>query len=347
MTSWMRSWVIVTLCSRLSRNWATLLSRPLVGGGGAFFGFALAALLFSLSVSPLSLCFRFRFHVARLFSCGSFFRFRFRFGFRFFRFARFFSRPSRLPPGSVFPCSAPTISAPQAAWLRNRESRLDRSVVGEAQGAVLERQLAPLGRPGGRRLDQLEAARQQVVDRPRTVRRGQPELDLASRAKTSGSSAGRRLRSPPKSSGASPAHSVAARAASRTSSVASFGRSLVACRLAMQTPEAVRVKAIERRSGSPSWIASSRRSAIPPRRPGTRTRVRFEPPSLEAIRSGFWRASSSRSGASELREVSARCHSAPQAAASGSAKRGGHSCSRATSQARRRAASRTRRSGRG
>ena len=74
------------------------------------------------------------------------------------------------------------------------------------------------------------------------------------------------------------------------------------------------MKAIERRSGSPSWIASSRRSAIPPSRPGTRTRVRFEPPSPEAIRSGFWRASSARSGPSELREVSTRCHSAPQAA---------------------------------
>ncbi|MBA3865403.1 MAG: ornithine carbamoyltransferase [Solirubrobacterales bacterium] len=101
----------------------------------------------------------------------------------------------------------------------------------------------------------------------------------------------------------------------------------------MQRPEAVRVKAIERRSGRPSWISSSRRSAIPPSRPGTRIRVRLEPPSPEAIRSGFWRARSSRTGPSALREVRTRCHSAPQAAASGSAKRGGVSCSRATSQA--------------
>ena len=228
-------------------------------------------------------------------------------------------------------CSS-TISVPQR-WLGSGEPRLDRGVVGEAQGAPVERQLAPLRRPGGRRLEHLEAAARAGGRSPSAPVGAARPKSSRSRSKTPGRSAGRRLRSPPKISGASPAHSVAARAARSTSSLASSGRSLVACRLAMQTPEAVRVKAIARRSGAPSWIASSRRSAIPPSRPGTRTRVRFEPPSPEAIRSGFWRASSARSGPSELREVSTRWHSAAQARASGAAKRGGHSCSRATSQA--------------
>src|SRR5260221_10802894 len=77
----------------------------------------------------------------------------------------------------------------------------------------------------------------------------------------------------------------------------------------------------------------ARRAAMPPSRPGTRTRVRLEPPSPEAIRSGFWRASSPRSAPSEWRDVSPRCASAGRAGAGGAAKRGGHSCSRATSQA--------------
>ncbi len=107
--------------------------------------------------------------------------------------------------------------------------------------------------------------------------------------------------------------------------------SLVAWRLATQTPAAVRVKAIARRSGRPSWIAISRRSTIPPRAPDARTRVRFEPPSPEAIRSGLIAAARRRSGASEFLEVSTRWPSAPAARARGSAKRGGHSCSSATS----------------
>src|SRR6185295_14536131 len=62
-----------------------------------------------------------------------------------------------------------------------------------------------------------------------------------------------------------------------------------------------------------------------------RTRTRFDPPSPEAIRSGLSWAARERSRPKELREVSTRCASARQARASGSAKRGGHSCSRATS----------------
>ena len=105
---------------------------------------------------------------------------------------------------------------------------------------------------------------EQVVDRAGRGRGGEAEA-LAQLVEDGGSSAGRRLRSPPKSSGASPAHSVAG--SRREQHVrrrpARAGRwSRAGWR--RRAPEAVRVKAIARRSGSPSWIASSRRSAIPP-----------------------------------------------------------------------------------
>src|SRR5665811_1478392 len=66
-------------------------------------------------------------------------------------------------------------------------------------------------------------------------------------------------------------------------------------------------------------------------RQALRTRVRFEPPSAEAIRSGLRRAARARRAPSELREVRTPCGSASQAAASRPHQRGGHSCSSARS----------------
>ena len=81
----------------------------------------------------------------------------------------------------------------------------------------------------------------------------------------------------------------------------------------VQVRDAVLTLGVPARSGrSPSPGApgtarvaglSSRRSASAPAPP--RTRMTFEPPSLEAIRSGFRRASAERTVASELREVRA------------------------------------------
>src|SRR3982751_6090847 len=50
------------------------------------------------------------------------------------------------------------MSIPQRSWLCDGESRLHRRVVGEPQGAAVERQLAALGGPPGRRLEGLQAA---------------------------------------------------------------------------------------------------------------------------------------------------------------------------------------------
>ena len=70
----------------------------------------------------------------------------------------------------------PTISIPQEVWLGGKETCLHGRVVGEPQRASVERQLALLGGPLGRRLQHLEAAAEDVVDRLRGGRRRQPEL---------------------------------------------------------------------------------------------------------------------------------------------------------------------------
>jgi len=55
-----------------------------------------------------------------------------------------------------------TISFP---LVRSRERRFHRGVIGESQGQTVATDLAPLGRPAPRPLDDLEVAREQVVDR--------------------------------------------------------------------------------------------------------------------------------------------------------------------------------------
>jgi hypothetical protein len=82
-----------------------------------------------------------------------------------------------------------------------------------------------------------------------------------------------------------------------------------------------------RRSGRRASVIS-RVSAIAH---GGRTSNWFDPPSLEAIRSGFHRAIAARAQASELREVSTDSPAAPHACASGRNQRGGASCNSATS----------------
>ena len=142
-----------------------------------------------------------------------------------------------------------------------RESRTSPRPGRGRRGAGQGRRVAPRGAPAAtvRRLDDLQAARQQVVDRAGRGRRRRGRSARAARRTPRGSPAGRRLRSPPKSSGASPAHSVAARAARSTSSV---GQSRAGgWRAGVQVGDAelraaaarraTRVKAIARRSERP------------------------------------------------------------------------------------------------
>ncbi len=62
-----------------------------------------------------------------------------------------------------------------------------------------------------------------------------------------------------------------------------------------------------------------------------RARIWFEPPSFEAIRSGFHSASRLRTNAPKFREVSADEPEAPAAVASERSQYGGASCRKATS----------------
>src|ERR1044072_540324 len=265
-----------------------------------------------------------------------FFRRRFfgaRLGFGFFRcfFAGWFFRGHRVLPPSLcagggvdyriprpYPAGGRAKRAVTGAWSESRSARPSwsssrRSGGHWAGGSTVSSPLT----------SRWSIARGAVVPaRPKRSR---------SCSKSAGSRAGRRLKSPAKSSGAPCVPSLAIRAASNTSSTASAGWWAEACRLATQMPWPGRVKAIARGSGLPSWIAISPRAGFPRRAPSGRTRVRFEPPSPEAIRSGLRRAARVRSGPNELREVSTRCASAGQARASDAAKRGGHSCSSATS----------------
>ncbi len=159
---------------------------------------------------------------------------------------------------------------------------------------------------------------------------------LSSRSKTAALECARRFRSPPNMSALAPAHATAVSAARLTSSSGQIrGAACEACRLATQMSESRRVNAIVRRSG---WRrsrgtglgrrTSSRRSAIL----SERTRVTFDPPSPDLIRSGLRRAIAVRSHGRLFRAVRARWNSASQSRARGAAQRGGASCSIATSQ---------------
>src|SRR5688500_6173833 len=151
------------------------------------------------------------------------------------------------------------------------------------------------------------------------------------RSNTSGSSDMRRLRSPPKTSGTSADHAHAARAARSTSRAAAAGSCAVACRVAVVRAPcsacARRAQTSRRRSGRRVSV-SHRVSTM---RHPERTRIWFEPPSPEAIRSGFHSASRRRMNAPTLREVSTDAPDAPAACASARSQCGGASCSSATS----------------
>ena len=74
------------------------------------------------------------------------------------------------------------------------------------------------------------------------------------------------------------------------------------------------MKAIARRSGAPSWIASSRRSAIPPSAPGAPDQGQVGAALAGGDQVRVEAGEQPRAAApSELREVSTRCASAPQA----------------------------------
>ena len=147
--------------------------------------------------------------------------------------------------------------------------------------------------------------------RPRSGSRGRTRARAAS--KTSGARFGRRLKSPPKITRAcSPAHSVAALAGPR--------QLLLRQRLELRGMEvgdaepglsaAQRHRAALRPALVQDELAGARRSRSP------RVRVRFEPPSLEAIRSGVRSAIRALRRGSWLRDVSTRWWSAPHALAS-------------------------------
>ena len=149
-----------------------------------------------------------------------------------------------------------------------------------------------------------------------------------------GSALGRRLRSPPNTSGSAPDHSSAASAAASTSRAAFSGSPAEACRFATQrrSPAAVSRRAHCMRRCSGRHARVSRRCSIT--RPGWRTRIWFEPPSLEAIRSGLRSASALCSGGSQLREVSTRTPLERVRRQSSANQRGGASCSSATCQSK-------------
>src|SRR5262249_40606320 len=76
---------------------------------------------------------------------------------------------SASPPGRLGGCSRLTIAFLLSGrlWPTRFEASLDRRVVREAEPQTVPRELSPLGWPGVWRFDDLEGARQQVVDRTR------------------------------------------------------------------------------------------------------------------------------------------------------------------------------------
>ena len=176
-----------------------------------------------------------------------------------------------------------------------------RSPLGRARLALLRRQQP-------RRLDRAQAAGEQVVDRPRarSARRGRSARAAARTAPAS--RAGRRLKSPPRTSGSAPDQSTAACAA-RATSAAACARPAPPRRAgsprtrALRPGSSSRAHCIRRRSGRRASV--SRRCSTT--RPGWRTRIWFDPPSLEASRSGFQIGQRAPADtAHQLREVSTR-----------------------------------------
>ena len=260
-TSWSRSRLRVTLRSRLARNSSTLLSRPVVALAEAFFALVFAAFAFLRPVCALWLFSR-------------------RFSFAFLPLA-FFLRHLVSSPGRSRVCRDYLTTAP-----RPFRNSLDRRVVGEPQRKPSRRDLASLRRPRGRRGDHL---------RPRTSR-----WSIASgpvgprRPKRSASS-----RRPPGSTRAQV--EVAAEEERRSPANGSRrGRRehVLGCRRRGVGLRAGWRRRPPQRCGSapsPGARACPRGSSARAARrsaegPAARTRVRLEPPSPEAIRSGLRRA---------------------------------------------------------
>src|SRR6478672_2562064 len=181
----MRSRLRVTLCSRLSRNWATLLSRPLVACEAFALTLAFAFELFL--VVRLALFFERDFAFDLLAAFGAAFlalAFAFDFvgflafdDFDFLLLAFFSAIWGDLRIGGRWVEVDPTISIPQGVWPGGKETCLHRCMVGEPQRPPVERQLPLLGGPGPRRIQHLEAANEDVVDRGGAGRRpAHPEL---------------------------------------------------------------------------------------------------------------------------------------------------------------------------
>ena len=171
-------------------------------------------------------------------------------------------------------------------------------------------QLALLGRKPPGALHDLEAAREQVVDhvsvqsaRPGRSARAAPRTEPGA-ARDAGSGrrrtrAGRppttrRRRPPPQAARHSPSPAARRRRAG--------SRSTPSRRPA--APRAPTASSAARAAASGSCCAASRI------RPGSRTSSWFEPPSHEAIRSGFTKAANRCSGGTTLRDVNARAPAA-------------------------------------
>ena len=167
-----------------------------------------------------------------------------------------------------------------------------------------------------------------------------PKRSRSSLERLPASRAGRRLRSPPNTSGSPADHSTArARRRASTSARRLLGQARATRAGSPRTPSAARQLArASRSSGAARAAAASVSRRCSRIRPGARTRSWFEPPSLEAIRSGFRSASAPL----ERRAPVARgehAHAARAACAGRASRnqRGGASWSSATSHRGRRA----------
>ena len=194
-----------------------------------------------------------------------------------------------------------------------------------------------LGGQPPRPLGDREAAREQVVDRAGAVGSPSPKRSR-SVANGSGSSAGRRLRSPPNTSGSAPDHSHRRRRGGHAPRARRLlgppGRRRAGSPRRARRRRAARARAhcIRRRSGRQASVSRAvlERSG-PGGAPGSGS---SRPPGGDQVRVRGRRARPAAAG-SQLREVSARTPLEPRAAARARAsQRGGASCSSATSQSR-------------
>ena len=190
------------------------------------------------------------------------------------------------------------------------------------RGAGRGRRWRTSRRSGGQgvgRLDDLQAAGQQVVDRAGRGRRARPKRSPSS-SKTSGLSAGRRLRSPPKSSGLLPG--PLGRASRGQQHVLGGQLGVVVGRVQVGDAEAGAGAGEGHRPALGLALVDRQLAALgdpAERARRARTRVRLEPPSPEAIRSGLSRAAS---GAQRAEGVAGGQHPVGLGAAGAGQRRG-------------------------